>query len=108
MARKTTEIVTLSLRIREELRKRIEREAKRADRSMNAEIVHRLELSFQQGDMLAWLEDWASDQIAKRLPSSEEQTSLAELGFTREERLARAAQRRAGIDPDKPKGEDSK
>ena len=42
MARKTTEPVTLSLRIREELRKRVEREAKRADRSMNAEIIQGL------------------------------------------------------------------
>jgi hypothetical protein len=52
MARKTTEIVTLSLRIREELRKRVEREAKRADRSMNAEIIYRLEQSFEQGDII--------------------------------------------------------
>ena len=52
MARKITEIVTLSLRIREELRKRVEREAKRADRSMNAEIVHRLEQSFEHQDII--------------------------------------------------------
>jgi|SRR5262245_8868029 len=45
MARKPTDIATLSLRIREELRRQIEREAKRQDRSLNSEIVRRLENS---------------------------------------------------------------
>jgi hypothetical protein len=57
MARKNTEIVTLSLRIREELRKRVEREAKRADRSMNAEIAHRLEQSFEHQDIITAIKE---------------------------------------------------
>jgi Arc-like DNA binding domain len=50
MARKLTEIVALSLRIREEMRRRLEREAKKQERSLNAEIVNRLEQSIQAQD----------------------------------------------------------
>jgi hypothetical protein len=50
MARKPTDTVTLSLRIREELRRQLEREAKRQERSLNAEIIHRLEQSFRKSD----------------------------------------------------------
>jgi hypothetical protein len=50
MARKPTEIVPLMLRLRESLRHRLEQTAKQADRSMNAEIVDRLEKSFSRDD----------------------------------------------------------
>jgi hypothetical protein len=43
--RKATEIVTLSLRIREELRRQLEDAAKVHRQSLNAEIVSRLEAS---------------------------------------------------------------
>jgi hypothetical protein len=46
MAKKSTEIVPTMLRIREDLRKRLEREAKKKDHSLNAEMVDRLEQSF--------------------------------------------------------------
>jgi hypothetical protein len=46
MAKKSTEIVPTMLRIREELRRRLEREAKKRDHSLNAEMVERLEQSF--------------------------------------------------------------
>jgi hypothetical protein len=46
MAKKATAIVPTMLRMREELRKRLEREAKKNDRSLNAEMVGRLEQSF--------------------------------------------------------------
>jgi hypothetical protein len=46
MAKKSTEIVPTMLRIREDLRKRLEREAKKRDHSLNAEMVERLEQSF--------------------------------------------------------------
>lgn len=45
MARNPAEIVPLMLRLREDLRRRVERQAKRNNRSMNAEIVARLEHS---------------------------------------------------------------
>jgi hypothetical protein len=46
MAKKSTEIVPTMLRIREDLRKRLEREAKKRDHSLNAEMAERLEASF--------------------------------------------------------------
>jgi hypothetical protein len=47
MAKKPDDIVPIMLRIREDLRKRLEREAKKRPRpSLNAEIADRLEQSF--------------------------------------------------------------
>jgi hypothetical protein len=46
MAKKSTAIVPTMLRMREDLRKRLEREAKKKDHSLNAEMVQRLEQSF--------------------------------------------------------------
>ncbi len=46
MARKPTDIVAVTLRIREDLRRRLEREAKRDRTSLNAEMERRLEDSF--------------------------------------------------------------
>jgi hypothetical protein len=47
MARKASAIVAPSLRIREDLRRRLEREAKRRGLSLNMEMTHRLERSFE-------------------------------------------------------------
>ena len=46
MARKPSDTVQLKLRFSERLRRRLEREAKRQDRSLNSEIVNRLDESF--------------------------------------------------------------
>jgi Arc-like DNA binding domain len=51
MARKLTNTVQLNLRFSEALRRRLEREADRNDRSMNAEIIHRLEQSFRAPEL---------------------------------------------------------
>jgi hypothetical protein len=48
MAKKATAIVPTMLRMREELRRRLEREAKKNERSLNAEMVGRLEQSFDE------------------------------------------------------------
>jgi hypothetical protein len=48
MARKTLELVTLTLRLREGLRKKLEKAAKTSDVSMNQEILDRLEYSFER------------------------------------------------------------
>jgi len=48
MARKTTELVPLMLRLREGLRKQLEKAAKARDVSMNQEINDRLERSFER------------------------------------------------------------
>jgi hypothetical protein len=47
MARKPKEIVGLTLRVREDLRRRLEREAKKYGMSLNAQIERRLEDSFE-------------------------------------------------------------
>src|SRR5262249_21390005 len=47
MARKATEMRGLLLRLPEGLRRRLEREGERNARSMNSEIIHRLEGSFR-------------------------------------------------------------
>jgi Arc-like DNA binding domain len=49
--RKPTDIVQPNLRIREALRRRLEREAKAARRSLNQELICRLEASFEQEAM---------------------------------------------------------
>lgn len=46
--RKRTDIVKLQLRIREALRRRLEAIASAEERSLNSEIAHRLESSFEQ------------------------------------------------------------
>jgi hypothetical protein len=50
MAKKSTELRPVMTRIPEGLRRRLEREAKRNARSMNAEIIHRLEHSLTEDD----------------------------------------------------------
>jgi hypothetical protein len=54
--RKITDIVQLSkIRMRESLRRHLEREAKKADRPLSAEIVYRLERSFEGDDLAAFI-----------------------------------------------------
>lgn len=56
MVRKPTDTVQLKLRFSEALRRRLEREAQRQDRSLNSEIVSRLDQSFRKsedGDLIA-------------------------------------------------------
>ena len=50
MARKLTDTVKLQVRLSERLRRRLERAAERNECSMNAEIIKRLERSFEQVD----------------------------------------------------------
>jgi ATP-dependent helicase/DNAse subunit B len=50
MARKPTDPVKLQLRFHEALRRRLAQEAKKHDRSLNAEIIQRLEQSFREQD----------------------------------------------------------
>src|SRR5262245_15038825 len=52
MQRKLTDQVQLKLRFDERLRRKLEHVAERNDRSMNAEIVHRLEQSLQNEEIL--------------------------------------------------------
>ena len=52
MTRKPADLVQLKLRFDERLRRRIERAAQRNECSMNAEIIKRLEQSFEQVDKI--------------------------------------------------------
>jgi hypothetical protein len=51
VVRKPTDIVHLKLRFPEALRRRLEHEAASNGRSMNAEIIHRVEETFRQADL---------------------------------------------------------
>jgi hypothetical protein len=51
MDRKSTDTVAITLRIREDLRRRLERQAKKNNTSLNAEMEARLENSFDQADL---------------------------------------------------------
>jgi hypothetical protein len=67
MARKPTDMVQLKLRFPEAVRRRLEREAKRNNRSMNTEIINRLQRTFAIDDsgaatnMLDWLRNLGVD-----------------------------------------------
>jgi hypothetical protein len=72
MARKSTETVALTLRIREELRRKLERAAERNDVSLNNEMASRLEQSFQkevEADLAAQIQDLRTEnaQLVKSL-----------------------------------------
>jgi hypothetical protein len=56
MARKPTEYVQFKLRIRESLRRKIEKAAEKRAISANAEAVDRLEITFREEEASAWLE----------------------------------------------------
>ena len=64
MARKPSDPVKLNLRFQETLRARLEKQAVKNNRSMNEEIVRRLENSFQRED----LEELA-ERMAEKLGS---------------------------------------
>lgn len=54
--RRPSEIIQVNLRMREDLRQRLSRQAEKESRSFNAELVHRLEQSFERdtaADLLA-------------------------------------------------------
>ena len=51
MARRPTDTAELKLRLPERLRRLIERQAEKSNRSLNAEMVHRLEQSFSRAEI---------------------------------------------------------
>jgi hypothetical protein len=61
MPRKQSEIVHLKLRFPERVRVRIEAAAKKNARSMNAEIVHRLEQSFETDERVDLVKTTAAE-----------------------------------------------
>ncbi len=67
--RKKTDVVTLHLRLREELRARLSREADKKKTSINAEIVRRLEDSFRGDDLIETVRSTISETITLNLGS---------------------------------------
>jgi hypothetical protein len=66
--RKPTDIVSLKVRFTEALRARIEQDAKKNNRSLNREIVHRLGISYgAEGVELANQFEEHEKEMAKRL-----------------------------------------
>jgi hypothetical protein len=65
MSRKPSEQVKLNLRFTEALRSRLEKQAARNNRSMNEEIIRRLEESFRSEDLMAALEALAGRMSEK-------------------------------------------
>ena len=72
MARKPTDQVQLKLRFDEKLRRKLELAAERADRSMNAEIIYRLEQSFADSDILTRIEK-KMDEIKDGIQETQDQ-----------------------------------
>ena len=66
--RKPDDIVNLKVRLTEAMRARIEQEAKKNNRSLNGEIVHRLGVSFGvEGPMLVRQFEERTKELAKEL-----------------------------------------
>ncbi|UFW82857.1 Arc family DNA-binding protein [Bradyrhizobium barranii] len=66
MSRKPMDPVKLNLRFTEALRSRLEKQAERNNRSMNEEIVRRLEESFGKDDLMDALEK-LSDRVTVKI-----------------------------------------
>jgi Arc-like DNA binding dprotein len=64
--RKPADLVKLNLRFAEALRLRLEKHAERNNRSLNSEIVRRLEESFRKDDIISAI-DSASDKTSKAI-----------------------------------------
>jgi DNA-directed RNA polymerase specialized sigma subunit len=73
MQRKLTDQVQLKLRFDEKLRRKLERAAERNDRSMNAEIVHRLERSLQDEEILTEIRNELAAMKKAMMEMQEEQ-----------------------------------
>jgi hypothetical protein len=70
MPRAPTAIVNLKLRLEERLRHQLERAARKADRSMNSEIIDRLEKSFVEPALVERIDTAVrsgNDEVARRL-----------------------------------------
>ena len=65
MARKPTDTVKLQLRFPEAIRRRLERAASASHRSMNAEIVHRLEQSLKRDEEPEGVRDALNEGMLK-------------------------------------------
>jgi len=77
MAKKDLELRPVMTRIPEGLRRRLEREAKWHRRSMNAEIIHRLQESFDLPDHAAAIADDINSELSSGFSAAMERTGAA-------------------------------
>jgi hypothetical protein len=85
MVRKSQELRPVMTRIPEGLRRRLEREAEQNRRSMNAEIVHRLEESFRREDEEEIIKRAAQEAVHVTAGAAVLMT-LREVGFVPQQR----------------------
>jgi hypothetical protein len=116
MARKPTDEVQLKLRFEERLRRRLERAAESNNRSMNAEIIHRLEESFQRVDTAKLIQETATATAVRvhemhfgpgepSTPTDTDETVMA-VGSLRTAGLRRDRAKAEPAKPSDPKKED--
>jgi hypothetical protein len=117
MVRKSQELRPVMTRIPEGLRSKLAREGKKNGRSMNAEIVYRLEQSFEQGDIIEAVREEISSGFtagfAAGLRDAPQPATFKDdarrAGFKVDAQMVAAFKRalkELGIDPNKPEGED--
>jgi hypothetical protein len=111
-------IVQVKFRLRKDILRQLERSAKAYDRSVNAEIAHRLEQSFQQADIITAVKEEISSGFAAGFAAGLRDAPLRESfkadarrsGLFKNDAQIAAAFKRAlkelDIDPDKPEEED--
>jgi hypothetical protein len=95
MARKLNEIVGLQLRFSERLRRKIEEAAKQKDRSMNQEIVGRLEDSFTRPTLVREIaaEVWNAEAAIRRILRGVVEEKVAEIRGMDAEQFGEAIRR---------------
>jgi hypothetical protein len=110
-------IVQVKFRLRKDILRQLERSAKAYDRSVNAEIAHRLEQSFQQPDIIEAVREEISSGFAagfaaglKNAPQPATfKDDARRAGFKVDARMVAAfkhALKELDTDPDKPHEED--
>ena len=83
MARKPSDVIQIKIRVREDLRRRLEQAAKKADRSINSEMASRLADSFNLPKL---------NEITAGLENIYERVGREELDRVQTEDLMRAAE----------------
>jgi type III secretory pathway component EscV len=81
MARKPNDTVQLNLRFSEDLRRRLEREAARSGRSMNAEIIQRVEQTFHQAEREAEMSKYV--ELAAKTAATTTMNAMGQRWFTK-------------------------
>ena len=96
MARKPTQLVQLKIRIQEQLRREVEKRAKKSGRTLTGEIAALLEVGLEAGDW-KYLKD-SLDESSQRLSEQIEISRELQLPWTPEELEKIFARRRAGLE----------